>query len=251
MGLNEQEAKEKGIAHAVTVYGIDDLDRAIADSEAHGFVKVITPPGTDKILGATIVGEHAGDLLAEFVLGDAPRHRPEQGPRHDPHLSHARRGQQVRRRRLEARHRDARADGLPRGLPGLAPRRGAGSARCSALGAALLRRQRPATATIDKRSTDDDDPRPLLPPPLALQRARRRVRPHPRRLGRAAEEAREGDRRRQGLAGALRRFREGPRGAQGLPRGGLEGDAGRVRRLAEGRAAWPSSSTPTTRTRSS
>lgn len=67
VGLNEQEAKEKGIAHDVHVYGIDDLDRAIADGEAHGFVKVITPKGSDKILGATIVGEHAGDLLVEFV----------------------------------------------------------------------------------------------------------------------------------------------------------------------------------------
>jgi len=68
VGLNEQEAKQKGIAHEVTVYGIDDLDRAIADEEAHGFVKVLTAPGTDRILGATIVGEHAGDLLAEYVL---------------------------------------------------------------------------------------------------------------------------------------------------------------------------------------
>ncbi|MBL8517356.1 MAG: FAD-dependent oxidoreductase [Betaproteobacteria bacterium] len=67
VGLNEQEAKEKGIAHDVHVYGIDDLDRAIADGEPHGFVKVITPKGSDKILGATIVGEHAGDLLVEFV----------------------------------------------------------------------------------------------------------------------------------------------------------------------------------------
>ena len=67
VGINEQEAREKKIPHDVFVYGIDDLDRAIADSEAHGFVKVITPPGSDKILGATIVGEHAGDLLVEFV----------------------------------------------------------------------------------------------------------------------------------------------------------------------------------------
>ncbi len=67
VGINEQEAKEKNIAHDVHVYGIDDLDRAIADGEAHGFVKVITPKGSDKILGATIVGEHAGDLLIEFV----------------------------------------------------------------------------------------------------------------------------------------------------------------------------------------
>ncbi len=67
VGLNEQEAIEKKIPHDVHVYGIDDLDRAIADGEAHGFVKVITPKGQDKILGATIVGEHAGDLLVEFV----------------------------------------------------------------------------------------------------------------------------------------------------------------------------------------
>ena len=68
VGLNEQEAREKGIAYEVTKYGIDDLDRAIADGTAHGFVKVLTVPGQDKILGVTIVGEHAGDLLAEFVL---------------------------------------------------------------------------------------------------------------------------------------------------------------------------------------
>jgi pyruvate/2-oxoglutarate dehydrogenase complex dihydrolipoamide dehydrogenase (E3) component/uncharacterized membrane protein YdjX (TVP38/TMEM64 family) len=68
VGLNEQEAKEKGVAYEVTRYGIDDLDRAIADSAAHGWVKVLTVPGKDKILGATIVGAHAGDLLAEYVL---------------------------------------------------------------------------------------------------------------------------------------------------------------------------------------
>ena len=68
VGLNEQEAKEKKIPYEVTMYGIDDLDRAIADSEAHGFVKVLTMPGKDKILGVTIVGAHAADLLAEFVL---------------------------------------------------------------------------------------------------------------------------------------------------------------------------------------
>ncbi len=68
VGLNEQEAKEQGIAVEVTRYGIDDLDRAIADSEAHGFVKVLTVPGKDTILGVTIVGTHAGDLLAEYVL---------------------------------------------------------------------------------------------------------------------------------------------------------------------------------------
>lgn len=68
VGLNELEAREQGIAFEVTRYGIDDLDRAIADSAAQGFVKVLTVPGKDTILGATIVGEHAGDLLAEFVL---------------------------------------------------------------------------------------------------------------------------------------------------------------------------------------
>ncbi len=68
VGLNEQEAKEQNVPHEVTVYGIDDLDRAIADSEAHGFVKVLTVPGKDRILGVTIVGEHAGDLIAEYVL---------------------------------------------------------------------------------------------------------------------------------------------------------------------------------------
>jgi len=72
VGLNEQEAKERGIAYEVTRYGIDDLDRAIADGAAHGFVKVLTAPGKDRILGVTIVGEHAGDLLAEMVL--AMRH---------------------------------------------------------------------------------------------------------------------------------------------------------------------------------
>ncbi len=68
VGLNEQEAREKGIAYELTRYGIDDLDRAIADSAAHGWVKVLTVPGKDRILGVTIVGVHAGDLLAEYVL---------------------------------------------------------------------------------------------------------------------------------------------------------------------------------------
>lgn len=68
VGLNETEAKEKGIDYEVSRYDIDDLDRAIADSEAHGFIKVLTVPGKDRILGVTIVGEHAGDLIAEYVL---------------------------------------------------------------------------------------------------------------------------------------------------------------------------------------
>lgn len=68
VGLNELEAREQKIPYEATVYGLDDLDRAIADSEAHGFVKVLTVPGKDRILGVTIAGEHAGDLIAEFVL---------------------------------------------------------------------------------------------------------------------------------------------------------------------------------------
>jgi pyruvate/2-oxoglutarate dehydrogenase complex dihydrolipoamide dehydrogenase (E3) component len=68
VGLNEQEAQEKGIAHEVTTYPLHELDRAIADSATAGFVKVLTPPGKDRILGVTIVGEHAGELLAEYVL---------------------------------------------------------------------------------------------------------------------------------------------------------------------------------------
>jgi pyruvate/2-oxoglutarate dehydrogenase complex dihydrolipoamide dehydrogenase (E3) component/uncharacterized membrane protein YdjX (TVP38/TMEM64 family) len=67
VGLNETEARERNIPHEVTVYGIDDLDRAIADEEAHGVVKVLTVPGKDRILGVTIAGEHAGDLIAEYV----------------------------------------------------------------------------------------------------------------------------------------------------------------------------------------
>jgi pyruvate/2-oxoglutarate dehydrogenase complex dihydrolipoamide dehydrogenase (E3) component len=68
VGLNEQEAKEQGIAYEISLYGIDELDRAITDNEARGFVKVLTVPNKDKILGVTIVGEHSGDLIAEFVL---------------------------------------------------------------------------------------------------------------------------------------------------------------------------------------
>jgi len=68
VGVNEQEAISQGIAYEITRFDIDDLDRAIADGEAHGFVKVLTVPGKDKILGVTIVGEHAGDLIAEYVM---------------------------------------------------------------------------------------------------------------------------------------------------------------------------------------
>ncbi len=68
VGINEQEAKEQGIAVDVTQYDIAELDRAIADEEGHGFIKVLTVPGRDKILGVTIVGEQAGDLIAEYVM---------------------------------------------------------------------------------------------------------------------------------------------------------------------------------------
>lgn len=68
VGINEREAKDQGIAYEVTRYDLDDLDRAIAESETQGFVKVLTPPGKDTILGVTIVGAHAGELLAEYVL---------------------------------------------------------------------------------------------------------------------------------------------------------------------------------------
>ena len=68
VGINEQEARQRNIDYEVTVYDFKDLSRAIADSEAKGQIKVLTPPGKDKILGVTIAGEHAGDLIAEFVF---------------------------------------------------------------------------------------------------------------------------------------------------------------------------------------
>jgi len=72
VGLSETEAAARGIAVEVTRYGLDDLDRAIAEEAAHGYVKVLTAPGKDRILGVTLVGEHAGEMLSEFVL--AMRH---------------------------------------------------------------------------------------------------------------------------------------------------------------------------------
>ena len=68
VGLNEQDAQRQGIDVEVTRFDLDDLDRALADEEGKGFVKVLTPPGKDKILGVTIVGHHAGDLMAEFIF---------------------------------------------------------------------------------------------------------------------------------------------------------------------------------------
>lgn len=68
VGLSEKDAKVRNIAYEVTRYDLKELDRAIADEAAHGFIKVLTVPGRDRILGVTIVSEHASDLLAEFVL---------------------------------------------------------------------------------------------------------------------------------------------------------------------------------------
>ncbi|KAA3628261.1 MAG: pyridine nucleotide-disulfide oxidoreductase [Proteobacteria bacterium] len=67
VGLNETDAKAKGVEYEVTTYSIDDLDRAITDGEAHGLIKVLTVPGKDRILGVTIMGDHAGDLITEYV----------------------------------------------------------------------------------------------------------------------------------------------------------------------------------------
>ena len=72
VGLNETEAMERNVPYEVSIYPIEELDRAIADEEAHGLVKVLTAPGKDTILGVTIAGDHAGDLIAEFVA--AMRH---------------------------------------------------------------------------------------------------------------------------------------------------------------------------------
>jgi pyruvate/2-oxoglutarate dehydrogenase complex dihydrolipoamide dehydrogenase (E3) component len=68
VGLTEAEAQAQGIAYEITGYDLDDLDRAIADGEANGFVKILTQPGKDRILGATIVATHAGEMIAELVL---------------------------------------------------------------------------------------------------------------------------------------------------------------------------------------
>lgn len=68
VGLNEQEAKQKAVSYEASIYRLDDLDRAIADGKTAGFVKVLTKPGKDEILGVTIAGEDAGNLIAEFIL---------------------------------------------------------------------------------------------------------------------------------------------------------------------------------------
>jgi pyruvate/2-oxoglutarate dehydrogenase complex dihydrolipoamide dehydrogenase (E3) component/uncharacterized membrane protein YdjX (TVP38/TMEM64 family) len=68
VGLSEQEARDQDIAHEITRFDLAELDRAITDEAAHGFVKVLTVPGKDRILGVTIVSEHAGEMIAEYVL---------------------------------------------------------------------------------------------------------------------------------------------------------------------------------------
>ncbi len=73
VGLNEREARDKGITYEVTRYELDELDRAITENDTQGFIKVLTVPGKDRILGATIVGTHGGELIAEFTL--AMRHK--------------------------------------------------------------------------------------------------------------------------------------------------------------------------------
>lgn len=68
VGLTEQEARDQGIDYEVTCYELDDLDRAIVEGADHGFVKVLTPRGKDRILGVTLVGAHAGEWISEFVF---------------------------------------------------------------------------------------------------------------------------------------------------------------------------------------
>ena len=68
VGLNEKEARDKGVAYELTRFDLDELDRAVTDGATEGWVKVLTVPGKDRILGVTIVGAHAGELLAEYVL---------------------------------------------------------------------------------------------------------------------------------------------------------------------------------------
>ncbi|MDP4758105.1 MAG: FAD-dependent oxidoreductase [Sphingorhabdus sp.] len=68
VGLTEADARAQGLSFDVTRYDLDDLDRAIAESEAHGFVKILTAKGSDRILGATIIGQNAGEILAEVTF---------------------------------------------------------------------------------------------------------------------------------------------------------------------------------------
>ena len=86
VGLNEQEAKAKNIEYDVTTYDINDLDRAICDSEDHGIIKILTTLGKDKIIGVTIAGSHAGDLIAEYVLANEAQYRFKQNSIHDSYI---------------------------------------------------------------------------------------------------------------------------------------------------------------------
>ena len=111
VGLSEAEAKEQKIDYEVARFELAELDRAIAEGEEHGWVKVLTPPGKDKILGATIVGSSCRRPAGRVRPGDEARPRPEQDPRHHPRLPDAGRGEQDGGRRLEEA---ARAGEAPR-----------------------------------------------------------------------------------------------------------------------------------------
>ena len=67
VGLNEADARARNTAYELSVYSLEGHDRALAEGDNQGFVKVLTVPGKDRILGATIVGPHAGELISEFV----------------------------------------------------------------------------------------------------------------------------------------------------------------------------------------
>jgi pyruvate/2-oxoglutarate dehydrogenase complex dihydrolipoamide dehydrogenase (E3) component len=68
VGLGEKEAKQKNVDYDLFVVSLEDVDRAVVESEEAGFAKILTAKGSDKIFGATIVAPHAGDVLHEFVL---------------------------------------------------------------------------------------------------------------------------------------------------------------------------------------
>ena len=121
VGINELEARERGIDFEITRYPLSDLDRAIADEAPEGWVEVLTAPGKDRILGATVVGRERGGSHHRVRERDAPSPGAQQDPRHDPHLSHPQRGEPLRRRGLAPRAR-ARAPAAPGGtLPRMAP----------------------------------------------------------------------------------------------------------------------------------
>ena len=88
VGINETAAAAQGIAHEVTLFDVGELDRAIADEEGHGVVKIITPPGKDTILGVTIVRRSCRRFNQRIHPGDETRHRFETDHGHHTHLSH-------------------------------------------------------------------------------------------------------------------------------------------------------------------